>query len=127
VTRVINPPTIKKQSFYNHAIVKAGTPVFVTGQVAWDKHGAIVGKGDIDAQIGQIWRNIDAVLSELGAGREDIVKLITYATSRDLLPAIHAGRDAYFGEARRPASTFIVVAGLADPDLLVEIDVTVVV
>ncbi len=114
MTRVINPPTIKRQSFYNHAIVKAGTPVFVTGQVAWDKHGAIVGKGDIDAQIGQIWRNIDAVLSELGAGR-------------DLLPAIHAGRDAYFGEARRPASTFIVVAGLADPDLLVEIDVTVVV
>jgi enamine deaminase RidA (YjgF/YER057c/UK114 family) len=127
MTRIINPPSLKQQSFYNHAVVKSGTPVFVTGQVAWDKDGAIVGKGDIDAQIAQIWRNIDAVLSELGTGREDIVKLVTYATSRDLLPAIHAGRDAYFGEARRPASTFIVVAGLADPDLLVEIDVTVVV
>jgi len=127
MTRIINPPSLKQQSFYNHAVVKSGTPVFVTGQVAWDKDGAIVGKGDIDAQIAQIWRNIDAVLSELGTGREDIVKLVTYATSRDLLPAIHAGRDAYFAEARRPASTFIVVAGLADPDLLVEIDVTVVV
>jgi enamine deaminase RidA (YjgF/YER057c/UK114 family) len=124
VIRVINPPDLQRQSFYNHAVVKPGTPVFLTGQVAWDKDGAIVGVDDIAAQIAQVWRNIDAVLRDLGAGREDIVKLLTFATSRDLLPAIHAGRDAYFGQARRPASTFIVVAGLAHPDLLVEIDVS---
>ena len=124
MSRLVNPPTLKRQSYYNHAVVKAGTPVFLTGQVAWDGEGHIVGVGDIAAQIAQVWGNIDALLDELGAARADIVKLVTYATSRDFLPALHAERQKFFGETCYPASTFILVAGLAEPDLLVEIDVT---
>ena len=125
MTRLVNPPGLKRQSYYNHAVVKAGTPVFLTGQVAWDEDGAVVGPGDIAAQIAQVWRNIAACLTELGAGQQDIVKLVTYATSRDVLPALHAERSRVFGEGPYPASTFLVVAGLAEPALLVEIDVTV--
>ncbi|WP_158811733.1 RidA family protein [Beijerinckia sp. L45] len=125
MTRLVNPPALKAQSYYNHAVVKAGTPVFLTGQVAWDGDGIIVGPGDIAAQIAQTWRNIDALVTEIGATRQDIVKLVTYATSRDFLPALHAERGRFFGDGPYPASTFILVAGLAEPDLLVEIDVTV--
>ena len=117
MTRLVNPAALKRQGYYNHAVVTGGTPVFLTGQV--------VGIGDIAAQVAQVWRNIDALLQELGAPRTAIVKLVTYATSRDLLPALHAGRADFFGEGPYPASTFVMVAGLADPDLLVEIDVTV--
>jgi 2-iminobutanoate/2-iminopropanoate deaminase len=124
MTRLVNPPALKAQSYYNHAVVKAGTPVFLTGQVAWDLDGNIVGVGDIAAQIAQVWRNIDALLDDLGAARSDVVKLTTYATSRDFLPALHAERQKFFGDGPYPASTFILVAGLADPGLLVEIDVT---
>jgi 2-iminobutanoate/2-iminopropanoate deaminase len=124
MTRLVNPAALKQQSYYNHAVVKGGTPVFLTGQVAWDRDGRVVGVGDIAAQIAQVWRNIDALLVELGAARTDIVKLVTYATGRDFLPALHAERTRFFGEGPYPASTFILVAGLADPDLLVEIDVT---
>jgi enamine deaminase RidA (YjgF/YER057c/UK114 family) len=123
--RLVNPRALKAQSYYNHAVVKPGMPVFLTGQVAWDIEGKIVGVGDIAAQIAQTWWNIDAVLTELGAARHDIVKIVTYATSRDNLPAIHAERARFFGEGPYPASTFILVAGLAEPDLMVEIDVTV--
>jgi enamine deaminase RidA (YjgF/YER057c/UK114 family) len=124
MTRLVNPPALKAQPYYNHAVVKAGTPVFLTGQVAWDRDGVIVGPGDIAAQIFQTWRNIDALITEIGATRQDIVKLVTYATSRDFLPALHAERGRFFGDGPYPASTFILVAGLAEPDLLVEIDVT---
>ena len=124
MTRRINPSALKAQSYYNHAVVKPGTPVFLTGQVAWDKDGRVVGIGDIAAQVAQTWRNIDAILADLPASRNDIVKIVTFATSRDHLPALHAERARFFGEGPYPASTFIVVAGLADPDLMVEIDVT---
>lgn len=125
MTRLVNPAALKAQSFYNHAVVKSGTPVFFTGQVAWDTDGHIVGVGDIEAQAAQVWRNIDALLQELGSSRQDIVKIITYATSRDFLPALHAERGRFFGDGAYPASTFILVAGLADPELLVEIEATV--
>lgn len=121
-----NPPGLKRQSYYNHAIVRSGQPVFLTGQVAWDVDGNVVGKGDIDAQARKIWTNIGAALSELGVGPEAVVKLNTYALSRETIPALHRAREAFFAGHELPASTFVVVAGLADPDLLAEIDVTLI-
>lgn len=123
--RYINPPSSKKQSYYNHAVVRQGTPVYLTGQVAWNETGELVGKGDVEAQMAQLWRNIHAVLAELGATAENIVKLVTFSTSRDWLPAIHAERAKHFRSGQFPASTFVLVSGLVDPDMLVEIDVTV--
>lgn len=125
MTRLINPAGLKSQDFYNHAVVKRGFPVFVTGQVAWDEAGNVVGVGDIAAQAARIWHNIGLVLRELGAGPSDVVKLVNYATDRSSLPALHLARRAFFGSGPYPASTFIVVAGLAEPELLAEIDVTV--
>jgi enamine deaminase RidA (YjgF/YER057c/UK114 family) len=122
---VINPEGLKQQTYYNHAIVKSGRPVFLTGQVAWDENGDVVGAGDIDAQVGQVYRNIGLALTRLGAVPADIVKTTTYVTERGFAPSIHKGRLAFFANAPLPASTFIQVAGLADPDLLLEIEVIV--
>ncbi len=124
MSRLVNPPGLKRQDYYNHAVVKPGVPVFLTGQVAWDAAGNIVGAGDIAAQIAQVWQNIDLLLAELGAQRSDIVKIVTYALDRAFIPALHRERGKFFGTGPYPASTFIMVAGLAEPDLLVEIDVT---
>lgn len=119
----INPATVRTVSGYSHALIKSGTPVFVTGQVAWDVDGAVVGKGDIHAQVDQTWANIHAVLADLGASITDVVKLTTYATDARYMQAIGEGKARQFEQGRFPASTFVVVAGLADPDLLVEIEV----
>ncbi|MBD1599692.1 RidA family protein [Pseudomonas typographi] len=121
-----NPAGLKRQSYYNHAIVRAGQPVFLTGQVAWDVEGQVVGKGDIDAQALKIWENIGLALADLGVGPQAVVKLTTYALSREAIPALHRARAAFFAGHPLPASTFIVVAGLADPELLAEIDVTLI-
>jgi 2-iminobutanoate/2-iminopropanoate deaminase len=124
--RVVNPSGLKRQSYYNHAVIRSGTPVFLTGQVSWDENGAVVGAGDIDRQVDQVYRNIGLLLAEMGAGPGNVVKIVTYATDRAFLPPLHRGRSAFFRGHALPASTFILVAGLADPELLVEIDVTAV-
>lgn len=119
-----NPAGLKQQPYYNHAVIRSGQPLFLTGQVAWDSDGRVVGTGDIDAQARQIWTNIGAALAGLGVGPDAVVKLTTYALSRDAIPALHRAREAFFAGHDLPASTFIVVAGLADADLLAEVDVT---
>jgi 2-iminobutanoate/2-iminopropanoate deaminase len=124
-TRYINPQGLKQQSYYTHGIVREGTPVFLTGQVAWDEAGNLVGAGDIEAQMAQIWKNIGIAVGALGATLDDIVKIVTFSTSREWLPAIHAERSKHFEAGRFPASTFVLVGGLVDPEMLVEIDVIV--
>lgn len=121
-----NPPGLKQQSYYNHAVLRSGQAVFLTGQVAWDLEGEVVGKGDIDAQAMKIWENIGEALAGLGVGPEAVVKLTTYALSREAIPALHRARAAFFEGHDLPASTFVMVAGLADPELLAEIDVTLI-
>lgn len=121
-----NPAGLKQQTYYNHGVVRYGQPLFLTGQVAWDADGQVVGKGDIDVQVDKIWDNIGLVLKGLGLGPEAIVKLTTYAVSRDSIPSLHRARRAFFAGHDLPASTFVMVAGLADEDLLAEIEVTVI-
>lgn len=125
-TRYVNPAGMRPVPTYSHAVVRRGTPVFLTGQVAWDADGKVVGVGDAAAQAAKAWENVHLVLADLGASVDDVVKLTTYATDLADLPAIGAERARQFPSGRYPASTFLVVAGLADPDLLVEIEVTVV-
>lgn len=123
----INPPGLKQQSYYNHAKIRPGTPVFATGQVAWDENGEVVGTGDIDAQVEQVYGNIGLLLKGLRAAPDDIVKTVTYVTDPGFASAIHIGRRKFFAGCELPASTFIHVAGLADPRLLLEIDIVVMV
>ena len=116
------PAELLQRPYYSHVVPRAGSPLFLTGQVAWDEKGDIVGVDDVAAQIEQVWRNIRAVLDAAGADVSDIVKLTTYATSRAFIPAIHAERAKHFAPRAFPASTFVQVAGLAEKDLMVEVE-----
>ena len=122
---IINPNSVRQVSGYSHAKIRPGVPVFLTGQVAWDLDGNVVGKGDIAAQVALAWGNIRAILDELGVGTDDIVKITTYATDARFMSVIGEEKARQFAPGAFPASTFLVVAGLADPDLLVEIEATV--
>ncbi|GLY30978.1 RidA family protein [Kineosporia sp. NBRC 101731] len=125
MSEFVNPDGVREVAAYTHAVVRRGTPVFLTGQVAWDPDGSVVGVGDIEAQIAQVWLNLTRVVEGLGASLTDIVKLTTYATDRSHMAAIGAERAKHFTPGVFPASTFLVVAGLADPDLLVEVEAIV--
>src|ERR1700687_2980824 len=90
-------------------------------QAALDAEGAIVGKDDPAAQSAQAFENLRRVLAAGGATLDDVVKLTIYVTSRDCRKAVADVRQSLFAEPR-PASTYLIVAGLAVPDLLVEVE-----
>jgi enamine deaminase RidA (YjgF/YER057c/UK114 family) len=118
----VNPPDIRRVDGYSHAKMRPGTPVFITGQVAWDVTGAVVGAGDIDVQVEQAWTNMRAVIRECGLVLDDIVKLTTYITDPRFMSSVGAAKQRVFAGLTMPASTLLIVAGLADPLLLVEIE-----
>jgi len=111
---------VHKTTGYSHA-AKAGHLMFVAGQVAQDVNGNLVGKGDIEAQAVQIFENLKAVLASGGATLDDVVKLTTYTTSVAYRAKIAEVRARYYG-TYFPPNTFVVVASLATPEYLLEIE-----
>lgn len=119
--QIIAPPFIHTTAGYSHA-VQAGNTLYIAGQVAVDPEGNLVGVGEIEAQVAQVWQNLKAILGYAGGTVEDIVKITVFTTDIAHRPAIAAARDAVFPHGRYPASTFLVVQSLARPELLVEIE-----
>lgn len=111
---------VHKAIGYSHA-AKAGNLVFVAGQVARDIAGNLVGRGDIEAQAVQVFENLKAVLESAGATLDDVVKLTTYTTSLAYREKIAEVRARYF-RAYSPPNTGLVVASLATPEYLLEIE-----
>ena len=93
----------------------------VSGQVGVDSAGKL--QDGIEAQCDQVWKNIGEVLKAGGMDFRDIVKLTVFLTDSRFIPAFREGRGKYVGQEPYPASTLLVVAGLADPSMLVEVEV----
>lgn len=98
-----------------------GNTIYVSGQVAYNANGQLVGEGDIKAQTRQVFQNIKDVLAAAGAGMGDIIKINTYITDQSKFMDMLAVRSEIFGN-NPPASTAVVVAGLAFPGLLIEVE-----
>lgn len=92
----------------------------VSGQVGMAPDGTVV-KG-IEAQIERAFRNVEAILASAGMGFDDVVKINTFLLTRDHVPHLRTIRDRFFPRTA-PASTLFMVAALAHPDWLVEIEV----
>jgi len=98
-----------------------GNTIYVSGQVAYDASGQLVGEGDMKAQTRQVFDNIKSVLRAAEAGLEDIVKINTYITDSSKFMDMLAARSEIFGNDP-PASTAVVVQALAFPGLLIEVE-----
>ena len=98
-----------------------GNTIYVSGQVAYNASGTLVGEGDMKAQTRQVFNNIKAVLAAAGARMEDIIKINSYITDASKFMDMLAVRSEIFG-ANPPASTAVVVSALAFPGLLIEME-----
>ena len=107
-------------SHYTDA-VRAGNLLFVSGIVAVDEKGALVGGEDVVAQARQVFENIRAILAAAGSGFEDVVKVVIYLTDIDDRPKINPVRQTVFGTTR-PASTLVEVPRLAVPGAKIEVE-----
>ena len=118
--QVIVPSGLEKAVGYSHAI-RIGKTVYISGQIAHDQNGKLVGSGDAKAQAEQVYQNIKAILENCGGTMQNIVRITTYVTSLAYRPIMVEVRAKYFPKDP-PASTFLVVSSLADPAFLVEVD-----
>ena len=123
---IFSPATLPPPTGYSHvAKVNRGTLVYIAGQVSSDASGKLVGEGNFEAQVEQVFTNVKLALEAAGAGMADIVKLNTYLVaevSQDDLPKMRAVRDRYLNKDKPPASTLVVVSRLARPGWLIEIE-----
>jgi enamine deaminase RidA (YjgF/YER057c/UK114 family) len=125
----LNPKGLAAPETYSQVVTAEGERlVFVSGQVALDERGDLVGAGDVGEQVRQAWRNIKAALAAVGARPEDIVKTTTLVVNHrpELLPVIAEARRQEVGDLR-PASSLMGVQSLARPEFLVEVEAVTVV
>jgi enamine deaminase RidA (YjgF/YER057c/UK114 family) len=105
---------------YSH-VVRAGDTVYISGQLARDAAGNLLGKGDVAVQYRQLWANLGTALASVGLSFDNLVKTTTYVVGESNLAPLRAVR-AELSPSKPPTSTMVVVAGLAIPDALVEVD-----
>jgi enamine deaminase RidA (YjgF/YER057c/UK114 family) len=118
----ITTPEARPVANYKMATrMEGGRLVYVSGQVAWDASGNLVGKGDVGAQARQVFRNLRQVLQAAGGDLGSLMKMTTYITRIEDRPAVAEARGEVF-DGEVPASTLIVVKSLFHPDFLVEIE-----
>jgi len=121
----LNPPTLSKPTGYSHAtLVTAGRQLHISGQVALNAAGEIVGKGDLAAQADQVYQNLLAALAAAGADMRHVFKIVTYVVDLDPARAadIRKVRLRYLAEGEYPASTMVGTTALVHPDFLIEIE-----
>ncbi|HKP09924.1 MAG TPA: RidA family protein [Gaiella sp.] len=107
-------------SHYTDA-VRAGDLLFVSGVVAVDGEGKLVGGEDVVAQARQVFESMAVVLDAAGCSFADVVKVTIFLTDVDDRPLVNPVRQEVFGSTR-PASTLVEVPRLAVEGAKIEID-----
>ncbi len=122
-----DPPGLRnvRKTVYHHYI-RVDNPkslIFLSGQLARDARGNLVGKGDMAEQTRQCIRNMRTVLEAAGGTLDDIVSIVVYTTDMRAFKEIVSAREEFF-VAKLPTSTIVEVNHLADPGLMIEFQAT---
>jgi len=116
----MNPPGTSQPTAYTQ-LVRAGKTLYFAGQTAVNEKGELIGKGDMRAQVRQVYENLKSLLASQGATFDHLVKITIYTLNIDEFRKAGDIREEYTG-GRAPASTLLQIDRLASPDYLVEIE-----
>lgn len=123
----LNPPALSTPTGYTHVVqVHGGRTIYIAGQVAFDKSGNVVGKGDFAAQATQVFENLKSALAAGGATFDNLVKVTTFVTDLSQMQTLRTIRGKYYAK-NPPASTLVQITKLANDDLMIEIEAVAVV
>jgi enamine deaminase RidA (YjgF/YER057c/UK114 family) len=127
--RITEAPGLAPGPGYSHAVTVTGRLAFVSGQVAVDADGQLVGPDDLAAQTRQALGNLHRVLGTLGADWPDVVRFGWFVLDTGQLQTIRDIRDEFLrpslGDRPNPASTLVQVAALFRPGFLIEVEAVV--
>ena len=128
--RFVNPTGVATSPAYTHAVeVSGGKTIFISGQVALDEKGELVGRGNLREQTRKVFENLKRALAAVGADFEDVVKTTYFIVGYrpDQLAAIREVRSEYLSRTHPPASTLVGVEALFLDDVLIEVEAIAVV
>ncbi|KEO81194.1 RidA family protein [Tumebacillus flagellatus] len=121
--KYINPETMPPTFGYTHVVeVRNARTIYVSGQVALNQEGELVGAGDLAAQTKQVFENIQSALEAADVQFHDVVKLTFFMTDIAQMPVVREIRDQYINTANPPASSAVEIRKLIRDDLLIEIE-----
>lgn len=126
----LNPENLAKPQGYSHAVSVAGkyTTIYIGGQNAIDEHGALVGKNSLREQTTQVLINIEKIMESAGAKLENVIKFnIHILQGQNPREGFRPFQEKWRDPEHFPIVTVAFVAGLGNPDWLVEIDAIAVV
>ncbi len=127
LTRIPAPDGVFPAAACTHVVLATGRLVAISGQLALDEDGGLVGEGDPAAQARQVFENLRRCLAAAGAGFDDVVKLTYFVIDMADMPDIRAARAAHIPDDRLPAASAVQVAALVRPEFLLEIEALAVV
>jgi enamine deaminase RidA (YjgF/YER057c/UK114 family) len=117
-----SPDDLSRPNGYSHVVsIPAGRLVWTAGQVGVDADGTVA-SGGWDGQTRLALANVGRALRAAGAGWPDVVKLTFFVLDVSALETIRAARDEVVDTAHPPTSSLVQVAGLARPELLIEVE-----
>ncbi|MFJ7771900.1 RidA family protein [Streptomyces sp. NPDC097107] len=133
LTRIAAPGGVAPAAQYTHDVLGTGRFVAVSGQLALDGDGGLVGESDPAAQARQVFENLRRCLTAAGATSHafravggasfyDVVKLTFSVTDMAHMPAIRAARAEHIPDDRLPAASAVQVAALVRPEFLMGIE-----
>ncbi|MGD9043812.1 MAG: RidA family protein [Desulfobacterales bacterium] len=122
---IINPKNVHWPFGYTH-VCKIGDTVHVSGQLALDQEGKIVGEGDMILQTEKTYENLKKCLESVGATINDIVMLRIFVTDLEAFQKTGDIRKKYFGKYR-PVTTGLEISRLYFPEALIEVEATAVI
>ena len=124
--RFTNPAELAQPPGYSNVVeILRGRIVFIAGQIAVDREGKIVGKGDFEAQAHQAFANVGKALRSVGCTPRDLVKLTVYVRDMSQIGAYRKARDRFLGSTTppsAPAMTLVEVSQLFSDEFLIEVD-----
>ena len=128
--KLYNPETVALPHGYSHvAMIDLGTckMLIISGQVALDDKGTLVGPGDYEKQTEQVFTNIRHIVESAGGTMDNVVKLGYFVRDIGQIQKIRTVRDRFVNTKTPPASTLVEISKLFRDDVLIEIEATAII
>lgn len=130
IVKYVNPSFLSSPRGYSHTVeIDLGNcrMILISGQVALDNKGNLVGKGDLAKQAEQVFLNIKNIVENAGGTMDNIIKTGIFMTDASQVPAFREVRNKFINAKNPPTSTLVQVSKLFRDDLLIEIEATAII
>ena len=130
LTRFLNPASVTKSKGYFHSVeIDLGNckMLVISGQIALDSNGNLIGKNNLEKQADQVFTNIKNIVTASGGTMDHVIRIGIYMTDITQAPAMRKARDQFINLQNPPTSILVQVNKLVRDDLLIEIEATAII